>query len=197
MMSDEERALRASESPIVDGLPDLPGISVAMNLTPELGAHLCGLADTLLMHPFPGSTLSRAERELLATITSAGNKCFFCMDAHAAFAAELFRRQGVSDVGVVVEPAKSGAFDPLGPKLASLGEIAKQVGHDPRRLTRDDIQRAKTAGASDGDVQLTVLIAAAFCMYNRMVDGLRAETPANIEAYEPRARAVADRGYAQ
>src|ERR1700753_3961710 len=116
MMSDAERVQRASESPIVDGLPNLPGISVAMNLTPELGAHLCGLADTLLMHPFPGSTLNRAERALLATITSAGNKFFFCMDAPAAFAAELFRRQGASDVGVFVEPAKSGAFDRLGPK---------------------------------------------------------------------------------
>lgn len=195
MISDAERALRASELPIVDGLPDLPGILVAMNLSPELGAHLRGLADTLLVHPFPGSTLSRAERELLATITSAGNKCFFCMDSHGSFAAELFRRQNVSDGGSFVDSVKSGNLDRLEPKLAALGGIAKQVGRDPRLLARDDIRRAKTAGASDGDVQLTILIAAAFCMYNRMVDGPRAKTPANVETYGTRARAIADHGY--
>jgi hypothetical protein len=62
-------------------------------------------------------------------------------------------------------------------------------------VTRDDVQRAVEAGASDGDVQLTVLIAAAFCMYNRMVDGLRAKTPASEEAFRPRAAEIAEHGY--
>jgi len=36
----------------------------------------------------------------------------------------------------------------------------------------EHIARALDAGASDADTQLAVMIAAAFCMYNRYVDGL-------------------------
>ena len=44
-------------------------------------------------------------------------------------------------------------------------------------------------------MQLAVLIAAAFCMYNRMVDGFRARTPGSVEAYSERAREIAEFGY--
>ena len=76
MARDEERLLRAQQEPIVGGLPDVPGIGVAMRLTPGLGVHLRGLADELLVHDFPGATLQRAEREMLATAVSAANDCF-------------------------------------------------------------------------------------------------------------------------
>ena len=57
------------------------------------------------------------------------------------------------------------------------------------------MERATAAGASDGDTQLTVLIASAFCMYNRMVDGLRAKTPPTADAFAPRAKEIAEHGY--
>ena len=63
---------------------DVPGIGVAMRLTPGLGVHLRGLADELLVNDFPGATIRRVEREMLATAVSAANDCFFCMDSHAA-----------------------------------------------------------------------------------------------------------------
>jgi hypothetical protein len=62
-------------------------------------------------------------------------------------------------------------------------------------VTRADVERALAAGATDGDTQLAVLIASAFCMYNRMVDGLRAKTPASPEAYRARATEIAEHGY--
>ena len=45
MARDEERRARAQQGPIVGGLPEVPGIGVAMRLTPGLGVHLRGLAD--------------------------------------------------------------------------------------------------------------------------------------------------------
>ena len=86
MARDEERLERSQEEPIVGGLPDVPGIGAAMRLTPGLGVHLRGLADELLVNDFPGATISRGEREMLATAVSAANDCFFCMDSHGAFA---------------------------------------------------------------------------------------------------------------
>lgn len=195
MARDDERTSRSQESPIVGGLPDVPGILAAMRLTPELETHLRGLADALLVHDFPGATIERAERELIATAVSAGNDCFYCMDSHGAFASELLTRAGTDDVAALVDGVKSGASDGLSPKLAALVEIARGVQRNPRAVSRSDVERALDAGASDADTQLAVLIAAAFCMYNRMVDGFRAPTPPSAEAYRERASQIAEHGY--
>ena len=44
-------------------------------------------------------------------------------------------------------------------------------------------------------MQLAVLIAAAFCMYNRIVEGFRARTLPTEEAYRARAAQIAEFGY--
>lgn len=195
MTRDRERQARSDEAPIVDGLPDLPGIIVAMHLAPGLATHLRGLADALLVDEFPGATLTRAERELLATAVSASNECFYCMDTHGAFASELLRREGVSPAEPLVDSVKDGRFEHLAPKMACLVLIARRVAHNARSLRRSEIDEAKRAGAGDGDIQLAILIAAGFSMYNRMVDGLRARTPATTSAYAARAREIAEHGY--
>ncbi len=199
MARDEERRARSAEQPVVGGLPEVPGIVVAMRLAPGLSEHLKGLADALLVEPFPGSTLSRGERELIATAVSAGNDCFYCMDSHGAFASELLRREEAAGVATGIETLidgiKSGRSDGTTPRLAALLDVARTVQRNARAVTADDVGRATAAGASDGDVQLTVLIASAFCMYNRMVDGLRARTPPSAEAYRDRAAQIAEHGY--
>ena len=177
------------------GLPDAPGILAAMRMTDGLQRHLRGLADELLVRPFPGATLTRAERELIATAVSAGNDCFYCMDSHGAFAAELLRREGASDVERSVDDVKSGGVGAASPKVAALLELTRAVQRSPRKATRADVARALEAGATDADTQLTVLIASAFCMYNRMVDGLRAKTPPTADAYRGRATEIAEHGY--
>lgn len=156
-----------------------------MALTPGLGLHLRGLADELLVKDFPGASITRAEREMLASAVSSANDCFFCMDSHNAFACDLLSRAKTS---MEVVGARA--------KFQALQAIALTVRASARELGREDIERAKSAGATDGDVQLAVLIASAFSMYNRMVDGLRARTPEHERAYEARASEIADRGYA-
>jgi uncharacterized peroxidase-related enzyme len=195
MARDDERACRAGEAPIVGGLPDGSGILAAMRLTPSLELHLRGLADALLVEDFPGATLSRAQRELIATAVSAGNDCFYCMDSHGAFASELLERDGADAGSDLIDGVKSGGSTGLSPKLAALVELARGVRRDPRAVSRAEVERALEAGASDADTQLAVLIASAFCMYNRMVDGLRASTPPSAEAFRERAAEIAEHGY--
>jgi uncharacterized peroxidase-related enzyme len=193
---DDERRVRAGESPLVGGLPDVPGILAAMQLAPGLALHLRGLADELLVKDYPGATLSRAEREILATAVSAANDCFYCMDSHGAFAGELLLRATGDRHDAVIDAVKAGGNVGLTAKVAALAQVARVVGDHPRDLTAGDVERAKAVGASDADVQLAILIAAAFSMYNRMVDGLRAKTPPTAEAFRERARQIADHGYA-
>ena len=195
MARDEERRLRAQQEPIVGGLPDVPGIGVAMRLTPGLGVHLRGLADELLVHDFPGATLQRAEREMLATAVSAANDCFFCMDSHGAFATALLERTGAAEQTPLIDVIKHGTSDGFTPKMQALLHIARTVRRDSLDLTSGDVQSALDAGATDGDVQLAVLIASAFSMYNRMVDGLRAMTAPSPEAYRENAVMIAEHGY--
>ena len=195
MTRDDERRQRAQQDPIVQGLPDVPGIGAAMRLTPNLGLHLRGLADELLVNDFPGATLRRDERELLATAVSAANDCFYCMDSHGAFATALLERSGATERVPLIDVVKSGSSDGLDPKMQALLHIARTVRHDPLKMRSEDAGAALDAGASDADVQLAVLIAAAFSMYNRMVDGFRARTPADPAAYRERAGEIAERGY--
>ncbi|MFT3692542.1 MAG: carboxymuconolactone decarboxylase family protein [Kofleriaceae bacterium] len=195
MARDQERAARAAEPQIVQGLPAVPGILTALRLTPGLGTHLSGLADQLLVVDHPGATISRGERELIATAVSGGNNCFYCMDTHGAFASELLKRANVNNFGVLVDDMKSGNCERLTPKLAALVDIALIVRENARLLTRAHVEKALAYGASDADTQLAVMIAAAFCMYNRIVDGFRAQTPPSTEAYGARAVQIADHGY--
>ena len=195
MARDDERLERAMEQPIVGGIPDLPGITAALQLTPGLGLHLRGLADELLVNDFPGATLSRAEREMLATAISAANDCFFCMDSHGAFATALLERSGADDQVPLIDVIKTGSSDGFDDKMRGLLHIARTVRREPRDLTAEDIAAAHAAGATDADVQLAVLIAAAFSMYNRMVEGFRARTAPDAEMYRERAGAIAEHGY--
>jgi uncharacterized peroxidase-related enzyme len=166
-----------------------------MQLTPGLGVHMRGLADELLVNDYPGATIRRHEREMLATAVSAANDCFFCMDSHAAHARALMEREGATELMPLLDVIREGSSEGLDAKMRALVQIARTVQAAPLRLTRADVDAALAAGASDGDVQLAVLIAAAFSMYNRMVDGLRARTPPSEEVYAERAADIAERGY--
>ena len=103
--------------------------------------HLRGLADALLVDDFPGATISRAERELIATAVSAGNDCFYCMDSHGAFAAELLEREGTDGVSGLIDGIKSGGS---GGPLAQ----ARRARRDrPRRPARSARRRARRGRA--------------------------------------------------
>ena len=195
MSLDDKRKHRAGEEPVVGGLPEVPGIIAAMSLSPGLATHLRGLANELLVKDYPGASLTRAERECIATAVSAANDCFYCMDSHGAFALALMDDSSGPSAQALVEGLKMGDASGLSGKMRALIDIARTVQRRARDLTRDDVVRALRAGATDADTQLTVLIASAFCMYNRMVDGLRARTPTSAEAYRARAAQIAEHGY--
>ena len=196
MARDEERTQRAQQEPIVGGLPDVPGIGTAMRLTPGLGVHLRGLADELLVNDFPGATLRRdrarddrdrgLRRERLLLLHG------FPRRVRDGAAGARGRR---SELAPLVDVVKQGSSDGFEPKMQALLHIARTVRGDPLALTTDDVQAAHDAGATDGDVQLAVLIASAFSMYNRIVDGFRARTAPVTEAYRARAAEIAENGY--
>src|SRR6185312_15393319 len=114
--------------------PDVPGIGVAMRLTPGLGVHLRGLADELLVNDFPGATIQRHQREMLATAVSAANDCFFCMDSHGAFASALMEREDATHLEPMIDVIKTGSSEGLDEKMRALLHIARTVQGSALRL---------------------------------------------------------------
>ena len=169
-------------------LPDgLPGISGAFAFRPETAKPMRELAHVLLHEP---NSLAPGERELIATYVSSQNDCYFCQTSHGAAAAcHLGGEDVVRGVKVDFESA------PVSPKLKALLAIAGKVQSDGKLVTGEDVERARHEGASDMEIHDTVLIAAAFCMYNRYVDGLNTWQPRDAGMYVEMGKHLAEHGY--
>jgi len=96
---------------------------------------------------------------------------------------------------LVEEVKRDPASAPISPKLRALLAIAAKVKVDGRSVTSDDVAAARREGATDIEIHDTVLIAAAFCMFNRYVDGLAAWTPDDSVVYDEMGRRIAEEGY--
>ena len=81
------------------------------------------------------------------------------------------------------------------PKLRALLTIAAAVRHDGRSVTTAMVEAARAAGATDLEIHDTVLIAAAFSMFNRYVDGLGTVLPPDPSVYAERAQWIKVGGY--
>ena len=167
---------------------DLPGIVGLMTYRPETAGPLNALAEALLR---ADNSLSRGEREVIAAYVSNLNGCKFCEASHSAFAARQL--EGGYDVIDSVKRDRDGA--PVSPKLRALLGIAAAVQQGGRAVSETDIAAAREVGATDVEVHDTVLIAAAFCMYNRYVDGLATWAPDAREAYDQIAVDIVEHGY--
>lgn len=167
---------------------NLPGIRALMAFRPETAAPMGALANILLRDT---EGLSMAERELIATHVSYRNDCFYCQQSHGAIACEY-----LDGNAALVELVKTDyTTAPISQKLKALLTIAGSVQKSGKAVTPEQIENAKDLGATDKDIHDTVLIAAAFCMFNRYVDGLAANTPTDLSTYPPRAKQVAANGY--
>ena len=166
---------------------ELPGIRALLAFRPETAKPLSDLADALLHAP---GTLAPGERELIAAYVSRLNNCTFCHNSHAAIAA-----CHLDDEGLVRSVMENPDRADISEKMKALLAVAAKVQQSGRAVQAEDIERARRAGATDTEIHDAVLIAAAFCMYNRYVDGLATWAPADLDGYRQRAAFVAKLGY--
>lgn len=167
---------------------DLFGITSLLDYRRQSAGPLCELTQLLLRGP---STLTEAERELIAAYVSYRNDCTFCATAHGAAACQL--PGGSREQLDAVQRELSGA--PVSEKIRALLHIAGKVQQSGRAVQAEDADAARAAGATDLEIHDTVLIAALFCLYNRYVDGLATVAPADPSFYEALGRRITSRGY--
>ncbi len=159
-------------------LPDenLPGIRGLMAYRPETAKPLNELAEVLLQGP---STLAKGERELIASYVSSLNNCKFCASSHGAIA-----KHHLDDGELVKQVWTDPDQADISPKLKALLKIAAKVQNSGLDVTKEDIENARAEDAADQEIHDMVLIAAAFCMYNRYVDGLGTHAPDDESIYD-------------
>jgi uncharacterized peroxidase-related enzyme len=169
-------------------LPDFPGIRALMTYRPETSKPLNELAEVLLRGP---STLTRGERELIGAFVSGRNECRYCCSIHGAAAAEQIEGGEPLVEQVKRDPENSD----VSAKMKALLAIAAKVQQGGQNVLAADVERARAEGATDLEIHDTVLIAAAFCMYNRYVDGLATFAPEDPDFYRARGALLAENGY--
>lgn len=166
----------------------VPGIKSLVQFRPETGKPLYELAQVLLRGESP---LSEAERELIAAYVSHRNNTMFCEMSHAAASRHLYGE----DKNIVDDVLKDADRASISDKLKALLHIAGKVQILGKEVLPEDIEAARNEGASDREIHDTVLIAAAFSMYNRYVDGLASFTPTDPAEYYAMGKRMAEKGY--
>ena len=173
--------------PHIDLPEGFPGISAGFTYRPETAKPMRALAHVLL---HDANSLTPGERELIAAYVSSGNDCHFCQSSHAAAAT-----CHLGDASVVKQVTTDFQTAPVSDKLKALLAIAGKVQQGGKHVTAADVEAARQQGATDTEIHDTILIAAAFCMYNRYVDGLDTWQPKDEELYRQRGRKTAKEGY--
>lgn len=170
-------------------LPEgMTGIRAAMAFRPKTAKPLNELVEVLLHQP---NSLTPGERELIATYVSSQNDCYYCQTIHGAIAAA-----SLNDDEALVKKVKADfQHADISEKLKALLVIAGQVQKGGKNVTAAAVEAAREQGATDLEIHDTVLIAAAFCMYNRYVDGLATWQPVDDAMYRERGKRVAREGY--
>jgi uncharacterized peroxidase-related enzyme len=166
----------------------LPGILGPMAISPDSTKALRELVEVLLRGP---NSLTPAEREIIATYVSSENDCCFCQLSHGAAAAEHLG----GNYELIDRIKQNFGAAEISDKLKALLAIAGKVQKGGKHVTAEDVERARQLGASDKEIHDTVLIAAAFCMFNRYVDGLGTWQPADPQAYREMGQMMAHVGY--
>jgi uncharacterized peroxidase-related enzyme len=167
------------------GLP-VSGIWHLFAFKPEMTKHLSALTEAVMRGPSP---LTVAQRELIAAVTSATNRCAFCTGSHVAVAAELYG-----------DEAKVRAAC-TNPETAPLSDAEKILLHFVRKITKEafrteqtDIDELKAAGWSDEAIYDAIAVCSLFNFYNRWNDANGTENMSQ-EAYVASGKRLATKGY--
>ncbi len=166
-----------------------PGIRGPMAYSPDTAKPMNELAEILLRNE--NNSLTKGERELIGTYVSYLNDCFFCQNVHGAMAG-FHMNCNIEEIDHIKKDFHSSN---ISDKMKTLLAIAAAVQKGGKLVTPQHIQTAKDNGATDKEIHDTILIAAAFCMFNRYVDGLSTWAPEDRQVYVNRAPTRAATGY--
>jgi AhpD family alkylhydroperoxidase len=174
------------------------GIVSLFDQHPTLAVMLTNLAELLLRGSSP---LSYSEREIIAAFVSLRNNCNFCFLSHVFCAQALLEKEEpfteFQADEFMWEMKSESYFNNCSSRIRSLLTLAQLVAIKADAPTMNVAKElAKLNGVSDEEIHHTVAIAAAFCMFNRYVDGLNPMGwPDDLSIYREMGKMLATNGY--
>ena len=172
---------------------EIPGIMQLLAFKPKATDFLNQYTHEVMRGQSP---LSPAFRELIATITSEGNECSYCRDAHGEAAAILFEKEGRVKkgkghgfIGAVLE----GDADLTNAEWALL-EFIVQVNLKAQEIDEHDIRKLHKAGWKDEAIYDAITVCSLFNFYNRWV-GANGVGWKDEDSSQASGARIAQRGY--
>ncbi len=113
------------------------------------------------------SGLTKAEREMIAVVVSATNRCHYCIVSHSAALRKL-----TGDPVLADQLATNHAYAPLDAKTRAMLDFAVKLTKESSACTEADVEVLRDAGWTDEDVMDIAQVAAMFNFTNRLASGL-------------------------
>ncbi len=113
------------------------------------------------------SALSKAQREMIAVVVSATNRCHYCIVAHSAALRKL------NGDPVLVEQLRTNyRYARVDPAERAMLDFAVKLTEQSHRCTEDDVAALREAGWADEDIMDIAEVTAMFNFTNRLASGL-------------------------
>lgn len=109
------------------------------------------------------SNLTKLEREMIAVVVSACNRCYYCLTAHGAAVRQLSSNPELGEQMVM-----NYRVADLDPRQRAMLDFAVLITEAPEQISEDDRQGLRDEGFSDRDIWDISSVAAFFNMTNRL-----------------------------
>jgi uncharacterized peroxidase-related enzyme len=113
------------------------------------------------------SGLTKAQREMIAVVVSAQNRCHYCVVSHSAALRKL-----TEDPGLVEQLATNYRYAPVEERERAMLAFAAKVTVESHACTEADVDALRDAGWTDEDILDIAQVAAMFNFTNRLASGL-------------------------
>jgi len=137
----------------------VPNVLRSYSVNPERLRAFMAMYNELMLGE---SGLSKLEREMIATVVSSENKCFYCVTAHGAGVRELSGDPALGELMAINYRAAD-----ISPKQRTMLDFAVKMTNRPAEVDEADRQSLRDAGFAERDIMDIASVASFFNMTNR------------------------------
>jgi uncharacterized peroxidase-related enzyme len=156
--------LKAAYAKCVEKLGFVPNVLQAYSLRPQRLRHFMAMYNELMLAP---SGLSKLEREMVAVVVSAANRCYYCLVAHGQAVRKL---SGDAELGEMM--ALNYRVAKLSPRQRAMLDFAWKLTLTPHDVEEPDRAALRVAGLDDAEIFDLADVVAFFNLSNRMAFAL-------------------------
>ncbi|MEL6476841.1 MAG: peroxidase-related enzyme [Pseudomonadota bacterium] len=142
----------------------IPNVLVAYAFNPEKLAAFSQMYNELMLGP---SGLSKLEREMIAVVVSAQNRCWYCQVAHGAAVRVLSGKPELGEALVM-----NYRVADLSKRERAILDFAVRMTVESAAIEERDREALRDAGLTDGDIWDLAATAGFFNMSNRMASAV-------------------------